>query len=348
MTAGPPPAPIVAAQEGAQSGAAARVIAGAGAVAPDVVERVRSMVDEETPRLRRLFDGKPDRGFVVHVHADRASLPAALAAQHHAGSPGFALLGQHQIHLVWAEMRRAGASLRGVVVHELVHELLDQYVAPHGRRIPRWFHEGLAQSIAGDTYLGASEEELVWPLGAGRLPSFGELRRAFPTDPDGLRRAYAQSYSYVAWLTQEHGLDDLLAVARAVDDRTSFERALSGRLDRSSIELEEGWRRHLLHGSGARWRVLLDQCFSLLLIGALPVLALALMRRLRSEERAARQLRLREVTSPQPADATGTDATGTGATGTGAAGTGAAETSASDASGEGAHAGPDQDEPERR
>lgn len=292
----------------AQDVASPRVVAGAGEVAPGTVERVRALVDEETPRLRALFDGKPRLGFVVHVHADRESLPEALARLHHQGSPGFALLGQHQIHLVWGEMARPGTTVRGVVVHEIVHELLDQYVAPHGRRIPRWFHEGLAQCLAGDTYLGASEEELVWPLGAGRLPAFGELRTTFPDDPDQLRVAYGQSYSYVAWLLHEYGLDDLLAIARAADERTSFEQALSGRLRRSSIELEQGWRQHVLHRSGAPWRVLLDQCFSLLLIGALPVLVLALMRRLRSEQRAARHLHLREAMQPPAAEPEESDA----------------------------------------
>jgi hypothetical protein len=202
-------------------------------------------------------------------------------------------------------MRRTSPSLRGVVVHELVHELLDQYVHPRGGLVPRWFHEGLAQSIAGDTYLGAREDDLVWRAASRRLLAFGSLRSGFPQDEDGLRTAYAQSFSYVAWLQRQFGLEALVAVAAATDDLTSFERALVGRTGRSTLELEDAWRDHLQHGSGAPWRVLFDQCFALLLIAALPVLALAMIRRLAADRRAAARL----ATAP-PADEPAADAGG--------------------------------------
>ncbi len=268
----------------------ATVVAGTGEVAADWVERTRMAVEVELPRLLPLFAGRPKHSFFVHVHADRDSMPAALVASLHEDCPAFAVLGQHQIHIVWQEMRRVGANLHGVVRHELVHELLDQFVAPNGRTTPRWFHEGLAQHLAGDTYLGASEDDLVWRIVARRLPSFGALRERFPDELMGLRAAYAQSYSYVSWLVREFGLADLLAVARAADNLTTFERALVGRLERSTLQLEEGWRHYVLHGSGAPWRVAFDQCFSLCLLAILPMMAFALMRRLKAERRVAEHL----------------------------------------------------------
>lgn len=271
-----------------------KVVAGSGAIAPEVVDTVREMVRSELARLREIFSGMPSQAFFVHVHADRDSMPEALAALLHPDSPGFAMLGQHQIHIVWGEIRRTGASARGVVVHELVHELLDQFVTPNGMLMPRWFHEGLAQTIAGDTYLAAREEDLVGRAVTDRLEPIGSLRKEFPTGETGLRLAYGQSYSFVAWLVREYGMESLLAVARATDDLTSFERALVGRTGRTFPQLEKGWHDHLMHGSGAPWRVLFDQCFSLLLIAALPVLVLALMRRLKSEAVASARLAEKE------------------------------------------------------
>ncbi len=279
----------------------AQVVAGTGDPTPAAVEQVRLAVDEELPALLTLFRGVPMERFFVHVHAARDSLPDALLAQLQPDSPGFALLGRHQIHLVWDEMRRTGSSLRGVVVHELVHELLDQFVAPYGSGIPRWFHEGLAQSIAGDIYLGAREEDIVWRAAANRLISFGDLRAGFPQQPTELRVAYAQSYSYVAWLQREYGLDTLLTIAKAADELTSFERSLVGRTNRTTLELEDAWRDHLQHESGAVWRVVLNQCFSLAMVGALPLLVLALIRRLAADQRAATRLaRSEEVAEPPP------------------------------------------------
>jgi hypothetical protein len=282
---------------------AIHVAAGTGGIDESAVDRIRAVVVEQLPALSAIFRGMPNRPVFVHVHATREALPPALRANLHEGSSGFALLGRNQIHLVWGEMRRTGAHMRGVVVHELVHVLLDQYVQPQGARMPRWFHEGLAQSLAGDTYLGAREEDLVWRAAASRLPSFGELRERFPTDEEGLRIAYAQSYSYVEFLRRQFGLDGLLRIAAAVDEWTTFERALVGRAGRSTLELEDAWKNHLLSGSGASWRVMFEQCWSLLLIAALPVLALALIRRLavdrRARERLERENAAAETAAPQ-------------------------------------------------
>lgn len=278
----------------------AQVVAGSGNPGANAIEAVRQMVAEQEPALVARFGNTPRHPYFVFVHADRAQLPDSLAANLHEDSPGFALLGTHQVHLVWDEMRRTGSNLRGVVVHELVHELLDQFVAPHGALIPRWFHEGLAQTIAGDTYLGAREDEIVWRIPTGRLLAFGELRQRFPSDTEALRLAYAQSYSYVAWLVNRYGFDGVLAVAAATDGLTSFERALAGHAGVSTLDLETDWKDHVVTGSGAPWRVALDQCFSLLLVAALPVLVLALMRRLAVDRRAAERLAQSELEPPPP------------------------------------------------
>lgn len=266
------------------------VVAGSGEVPARAVAAVQAAVADRLAALRPLFPDLAIGRFTVFVHGSIADLPVALRPCLHPGSPAFALLGRHQIHVVWGELRNTGAKLPGVVAHELVHELLDQFAAPDGAMIPRWFHEGLAQHLAGDTYLGAREEDLIWRIGARRLLSFADLRERFPDGEDDLRTAYAQSYSYVSWLVRRHGLGDLLAVVRNTGGSTTFERALVGRTGRTTLELADGWRYHLQHESGAILRVLLDQCFNLLLIASLPVLVLAFRRRFLRERRTAERL----------------------------------------------------------
>ena len=271
----------------------AEVVAGTGDIDPEVVARVSQIVATELVQLQQVFDGREIQRFFVHVHQSRDGMPEQLIAGVHEDAPGFAVLGRHQIHLIWQQIIRTGSPLRGVIRHELVHELLDQYVAPHGDRIPRWFHEGLAQFLAGDTYLDAREDDLVWRVGAGSLQRFDSLETRFPSTTTQLRTAYAQSYSYVAWLSREYGMSLLLLVARYADDLTSFGLALVGQTGRDVLQLESAWRDYVLYGSGAPWRVLFDSWFSLLMIFALPVLVLALMRRLNAEQRAARHLAAR-------------------------------------------------------
>lgn len=266
-----------------------QVVAGLGDVSEDSVDVVRRLVARELPELRRRIAVPELRPFFVHVHASRQAMPAALLAGVHEDAPGFAVLGRHQIHIVLGVVRRTGSRLAGVVRHELVHELLDQYAAPNGALVPRWFHEGLAQLLAGDTYLGAGEADLWWRVGSHTLFRFPQLRDAFPTDTSYLRIAYAQSHSFVAWLVRNHGLPELLRVVREVSPVVAFDRILANRTGDSLRTLDSRWRDYLVNGSGAQWRILSEHWFGLLMIAALPVLVLALMRRL-SREAAVRRL----------------------------------------------------------
>ena len=231
---------------------------GSGDVAEEIVQQVRRDVRAGLEELEQAFGRREIEPFHVFIHGSAESLPDSLAAVRHPGAPGFALLGRHQIHLVIGDMRRSGARLDRVVVHELVHELLDQ-VTPRGVRLPRWFHEGLAQHLAGDTYLGAREEDLVWRVGVRRLIPFKELRAGFPRREADLQVAYGQSYSYVSWMAREFGLGELLAVVANTDGKRTFERALVGRLGRTTLELYDAWTNYLVYGSGAWWRVALSQ-----------------------------------------------------------------------------------------
>lgn len=265
------------------------VVAGTGEVGEVDLQHVREAVASGLPRLQQAFQKPLQRRFHVFVHADREHLPDAMVASLHEDAAGFALLGMHQIHIVRDEVAGSGSTLAGVVAHELVHELLDQYAGEFGRLIPRWFHEGLAQVLAGDTYLHVREEELVFRLLNRTLLSFEQLRHNFPTTQPSLRIAYAQSYSYVAWLHERYGLPALLRLVAAVDRDISFEGALVGMTQRSTLDLAEAWRDKVLH-SGAPWRVLFNSCFDLVLVAILPLLVLALRRRLQSESRAARRM----------------------------------------------------------
>lgn len=288
-----PASPVAAATSG---GAVRQVLVGSGEVDPAVLQLVERTVDECLPEVRKALNLKDLQRFFVFVHGRRATLPEALVPLLHEDSPAFALLGRRQIHLVWGELLRLGSQVRGVVTHELVHELLDQRCGGHGLAIPRWFHEGLAQHLAGDTYLGGREEDLVWRAAVGRLLPFGELVRGFPDDREAVRIAYAQSYSYVSWLVRGHGLATLVRAAGNVDGTTSFDHALVGATGRTTLQLQDDWRDYLLRRSGAPWRVLLAEWWGLLGIALLPVLVLALRRRLAAGARAAARL---ETMQPQ-------------------------------------------------
>lgn len=271
------------------------VSAAAADVPAATVRRIEAEADSGLTELRRVFGALPRQHFQIVVHRDMASLDPAVAAAMHQHTPGVALLGRHEIHLVLDNMQYVeSAQSRPVVVHEMVHELLDQYTAPFAAQMPRWLHEGLAQALAGDTYLGGREEDLIWRIGARQLLPFTKLEADFPRDEIGLRLAYAESYSFVAWLIREFGVEDVLASARKVDLGTSYMEALVLVTRRTSQELQDGWEDYLRHGSGARARAMLENCFALSMILALPLLALAMIRRLRADQRARERIERQE------------------------------------------------------
>ncbi|MGA0868129.1 MAG: hypothetical protein ACO3UM_04290 [Planctomycetota bacterium] len=266
--------------------------AGVSAVRLAAIER---LVPRALQRVRAPFVGAPSRPFDVVVHASLDGLPDGLRGELHPGTPGFALLGRDQIHLVLDEVQlRPPHDLTTVLAHELVHVLIDQYAGEFAPTVPRWVHEGLAQHLSGGTYLGTREEDLLYPAAVGRLPRFRELVRRFPDDEGARRVAYAQSVSFVAFLARKVGIE---VVVEAIHRSTELDGYVGGFALRAGTPLgwfEDEWILWVRDESGARWRFFFQNCFSYSMIGGLVLLALALGRRLERDERARRKLEREE------------------------------------------------------
>ncbi len=275
-------------------------VTGAPGVSSSSLAAVEKAVERGLEKLEPLFPGMPERDFAVAVHQTAASLPEEVG-QWHRGAPGLALLVRQEIHLIRGEMDPDGpGNLQGVVEHELVHILLHQFAGSRDRALPRWFHEGLAQDLSGAIYLGAREEDLVFRARTGTLLSFGDLRREFPRgDEFRLREAYAQSFSFVAYLRRRLGHPTLLEVVQLCGEGLDFRRAFVERTRRSVVSFEGGWIEYLENESGAGFRVILRNCFSYMIIFAVPLLALAVIRRLARDKRAQEKLAASEAGEEQ-------------------------------------------------
>jgi hypothetical protein len=281
-------------------------VRGSEGVPKAVVDRVERLVEDGLRRLAPRFPDTVLRPFSVFVHRARAGVPELVREAMHEGSPGVAVLGARAIHLVLDDVNPIPpGDLPTVVDHELVHILLHQHAGAAGPWVPRWFHEGLAQHLTGFLYAGASEEEIVFGLRADTLPRLRDLQRDFPRhSPYDLRIAYALSHSWVGYLERQLGLPALLRVARRCRADLDFPEAFLAETGKPMTDLEAEWREYVRTGSGAAVRVVMQQCFGLLVILALPLLALAAARRwnldhvrrrrLLAEEEAAQRLRADE------------------------------------------------------
>lgn len=255
--------------------------------APERAAAIERMVEKGLAKLTPHFPRMPVRPFTVVVHPDGDGLTPELRAAVHPGTAGFARLEAQEIHLMLAEARRAPPNdLQTVVEHELVHLLLHQFAGPGGPHVPRWFHEGLAQALSGGPYLGISEEALVYRIWSNSLIPFRALVEDFPRDDEGeLQAAYGQSFSFVSYLWREIGLEVLLAAARECSAERPFAAAVAVRMERGLVQYEDAWREHVLHASGALWRILLRESFTYLMLLAVPIAILALLRKLARERR---------------------------------------------------------------
>ena len=274
------------------------ITAGGPEVASEVLQRAEQAAEAALQSLQPVFPLLPRQPFRIVVHGSEESLPEGLKASHHVGSPGFAIPAQHEIHILADLVRHDSNGMQAVMAHEITHELLSQLANPFGELLPRWAHEGIAQVLSGETYLDASEENIVWRVSTNQLLPFSAIESDFPRDPVQLRVAYAQSFSFVAWLEQQIGRARLIELVDEMDKETSFWRGLVLATNRTSAELETDWHDYLLYGSGARSRSLLSQCFSLLMILALPLLALAMRRRMRSEAKVRERMAAQERQQP--------------------------------------------------
>lgn len=283
-----------------QEGETWYTVTGASGLRGGHLSTVEQAVEKGLEKLEPFFPGAPHRSFLVIVHDTAETLTDDVTQWLHRGAPGLALLRSQEVHLILGEMDPGGpTNLQGVVEHELAHILLHQFSEPGAQSIPLWFHEGLAQELSGARYLGGREEDLVFGARFDNLPSLATLRSVFPREDFALRQAYAQSFSFVAYLGRQLGHELLLEIARDCGEDLDFGRAFVERTRRSIVSFEATWLEYLENESGAAFRVVMRNCFSYLMILVVPVLALAVIKRLARDRRAHEKLRAAEEAEEQ-------------------------------------------------
>ncbi|MFT7677507.1 MAG: tetratricopeptide (TPR) repeat protein [Planctomycetota bacterium] len=126
------------------------------------------------------------------------------------------------------------------LVHVLRHELVHAFVrAVGGVGVPGWLNEGLAQRLERSSRGGqamALQVARVQLKGQKPLP-LKDLRGGLGAwdDPQDIVRAYAQSHAFVAFIEQQYGLPEVLAMVEACASKGSPQAAFQRRV---GVELE--------------------------------------------------------------------------------------------------------------
>ena len=207
--------------------------------------------------------------------------------------PGWAVALAYPAHRIVLLNAVTLAEPEGMVTlrHELAHVALGQ-LAP---RWPRWFQEGLAQTLTGEHYSMTHYAALYRAVVQEKVFRFEDLAEGWPDRPADVEVAYAQSAAFVAWLAARQGPEGMARLVDEVAQAQPFEQAF-GKAFHSSLWVEElAWR----EGLAARYGWLpLTTSSSLVWLGATGLVVAAWVRR-----RQQMQARLAEMEVQEAAEA---------------------------------------------
>ena len=163
----------------------------------------------------------------------------------------------------------AGQELdRQTLKHELVHLTLAELAG--SRQLPRWFNEGAAILLAGETR-HVDPTAISRAMATNSLVTFDEIEAllSFPNEQAAL--AYSESYHAVKFLVRRHGALALKKYAEALPSHADARSAFRAAFGEDSWDFEIAYFDHLRQSF--RWYLLWDE--SLLWGGLILVLAIA-------------------------------------------------------------------------
>jgi hypothetical protein len=201
------------------------------------------------------------------------------------------------------------SDLDTLLQHELVHVAL--YRATNGAELPRWFHEGVAESFANEVSLLRAEALAGAVFGVG-VPDIDRLETYFHGDARQANVAYAAARDFVTWLRYHTagaggGPDAESAEFRQLISQLhngrSFEQSFVDAYGIELAELDSSWRAGLF-GRFMWFPLLGSGGLPFFLVG--PIVVIAWIRRRRrlandwarldAQEQAERDARLERLT----------------------------------------------------
>lgn len=158
--------------------------------------------------------------------------------------------------------------------HELVHAALGQF----GTVWPHWFQEGLAQELTGERKWHMQQvATLTRAVTQDRVFFFDDLAGHFPSLPDDVEIAYAQSVAFVEFLRDRHGSLAFQRLIERVEGGDSFEKAFGVAFYVPLSMEEEAFRKELPRRYP--WWPLLLSGGTLVWVGTSALVVLAFIRR---------------------------------------------------------------------
>jgi hypothetical protein len=136
------------------------------------------------------------------------------------------------------EVSGGESRLRATLRHEIVHHAMGALPPEVFRRVPAWFHEGLAEAYSGEIYLGDVGVSLAWRANNGALSSLRRYAEGFPDDPIRAAEGYALGDAFVRRLIRVHGLPVIGEIIERMRLGDNLDQALLATTKKSLVENE--------------------------------------------------------------------------------------------------------------
>ncbi len=132
------------------------------------------------------------------------------------------------------------------IAHEIAHVVVHQAIfSGYGIELPTWLDEGLAMYSEGALSSDFSVR-LQNAIDQDRVFTVRSLSSSFPADEESARLAYAQSYSLVSFLLEEHGgRDKMIELLSAFKSGSGYVEALDVVYGLDIDQLNSQWREYV-------------------------------------------------------------------------------------------------------
>jgi hypothetical protein len=130
--------------------------------------------------------------------------------------------------------------LLSLLGHELTHVLLASLPAKSGP-VPHWFNEGVAVTESR-RWSFRDAFTLSTLLLSGPSPRLATLADSFPAEEGAARAAYAESFSFIAYLERERGPGAVRRILSGMEAGSTFPEAFRRAAGEDLDRVEEKWR----------------------------------------------------------------------------------------------------------
>ncbi len=204
----------------------------------DLAELALTEGEAALRRLEGLLDVETEARVEVYIVRSQAEFDELTGFHNKPWTLGIAILSRRPYRVVVKPM--GAQRLPGLLTHELAHVMLDASMGDAADRIPRWLHEGIAQYAAGP--LTEDQRRVIADAAlADKLLTIDELDEAFQGDRERVALAYAESYTLVAYLSDQKPAEGVGGLLSQIKRGRGVRLALGLAFGRPVPLMEEEW-----------------------------------------------------------------------------------------------------------